>query len=92
MESLTSRGYNIIRVMTDMPCIFTEINKAMPLRLAATKFTLEPRYRLRFLLAQDFFHCFTLGKFIDHFVEITNFTHEWIFNFFHSNTANDSFD
>ena len=41
---------------------------------------------------EDMLHRFSFSKFINQFVQITYFPHQWIFNFFQANTTNDAFD
>lgn len=42
--------------------------------------------------AEDFFHGFAFGEFVDEFVEVADFAHEWFFDFFDAYAADDAFD
>ena len=43
-------------------------------------------------LSQDFVHRFSLRQLIDQFVQVANFSHGWLFDILHSDTANHAFN
>ena len=44
------------------------------------------------LFAQNLFHGFALGQLVDELVQIADFPHGFVLNFFHPNTANHAFN
>ena len=43
-------------------------------------------------LSQDLFHCLSLSGLVDQYIQVANLPHEWIFDFFHADSAHHAFD